>query len=322
MEETLIDKLNKDLKSAAIKLKPHEVRFLVDSYYLIQENRMRSNSQVREMAKIEEPHQLVGWFSENFTKLEDNLKKALDYYSASQHMGIWAREIVGIGPVISSGLMAHIDITKAPTVGHIWRYGGLDSTVRWNNRDGMLKELKDLFGNEKVNDQLVEKAARVFGRDKDTLKKNATNGKGLTLMSLATSLARRPWNASLKTLCWKIGESFVKVSGHDDDTYGKLYLSRKEYENSKNEAGDYQEQAEKALVRIGKNTDAYNYYKIGKLPPGHIHSRAKRYAVKIFLSHWFEEAYRHHYKTEPPAPFAIAILGHAHKISSPHSSRS
>jgi hypothetical protein len=29
-------------------------------------------------------------------------------------------------------LLARIDIVKAPTAGHIWRYAGLDPTVRWN----------------------------------------------------------------------------------------------------------------------------------------------------------------------------------------------
>ena len=47
--------------------------------------------------------------------------------------------------------------------------------------------------------------------------------------------------------------------------------------------------------------------------------RAKRYAVKLFLSHWFEEAYRTHYGTEPPKPYPIARLGHAHQVGGPTS---
>jgi hypothetical protein len=182
-------------------------------------------------------------------------------------MGIWAREICGIGPVISSGLIANIDITKAPTVGHIWRYSGLDPTSKW------------LKG------------------------------------------AKRPWNASLKRLCWIMGESFVKVSTNPKDVYGKLYVQRKAYEISNNNSGKL---APIATSRLQDDTSKKldpslrALLATGKLPDKALHERAKRWAVKIFLSHWHAEAYRQHYKTEPPLPYPIAILGHAHLIKPVH----
>lgn len=45
---------------------------------------------------------------------------------------------------------------------------------------------------------------------------------------------KRPWNADLKVLCWKMGESFMKVSGRDDAFYGKLYAKRKQFEIERN----------------------------------------------------------------------------------------
>jgi hypothetical protein len=44
--------------------------------------------------------------------------------------------------------------------------------------------------------------------------------------------------------------------------------------------------------------------------------------VKLFLAHYHEVAYKDHYKTEPPLPYAIAHLGHAHKIAVPTSESS
>jgi len=128
---------------------------------------------------------------------------------------------------------------------------------------------------------------------------------------------KRPWNAALKTLCWKIGESFVKVSNHPESLYGRLYLERKAQETSRNDNLEYRDQAVEKLKKfnIGKNTDAYKYYSIGKLPPGHIHARAKRYAVKIFLSHYHAKAYELEFGEKPPAPYPIAIMGHAHYIA-------
>lgn len=129
---------------------------------------------------------------------------------------------------------------------------------------------------------------------------------------------KRPWNARLKVLCWKLGESFVKVSNRDDDVYGKVYKIRKEYEQAKNEAGDYAEQATTILVKkkISKETDAYRAYIEGRLPPAHIQSRAKRYAVKLFLAH-LHEVWRKYEGLPVPLPYSLAILNHAHKINPP-----
>ena len=177
------------------------------------------------------------------------------------------RSIVGIGPVITAGFLAHIDIAKAPTVGHIWRFCGLDPTVRW---------------------------------DKGT---------------------KRPWNASLKRLCWIVGESFTKVSNHPDDTYGKLYQQRKEREIARNEAGDYAEQAAASLTakRFGDDTAAKKHYLAGKLPPARIHLRAQRWAVKIFLSHFHEVLFFVTYGERPPKPYVLDhVGGHVHRIEVPN----
>ncbi|MHB8069867.1 MAG: hypothetical protein ACYDIC_18395, partial [Desulfobaccales bacterium] len=79
---------------------------------------------------------------------------------------------------------------------------------------------------------------------------------------------------------------------------------------------EFRDQAVEKLKKfnIGKNTEAYKYYSIGKLPPGHIHARAKRYAVKIFLSHYHARAYELEFGEKPPAPYPLAIMGHAHYI--------
>ena len=131
---------------------------------------------------------------------------------------------------------------------------------------------------------------------------------------------KRPWNAALKTLCWQIGESFVKVSGREDDFYGKLYLKRKQQETAANNAGQFAEQARLKLERfnIGKDTEAYKAYSQGKLPPAHIHSRAKRWAVKLFLSHYHWVAWTLATGTPPAEPYAISILGHADYIAPPN----
>jgi len=59
-------------------------------------------------------------------------------------------------------------------------------------------------------------------------------------------------------------------------------------------------------------------YSKGILPPAHIHARAKRPIVKLFLSHWHKVAYQVHYGEKPPSPYAIEHLGHVHEIPVPN----
>lgn len=260
-----IIKLSKDLKNASKKLSDQEARYLVDTYYQIQEFRKATANQIRSMQETNEPTEVITWLLDNMKSLENQIKNALDTYTKAHPVGQWLQGITGIGPVISAGLLAHIDIEKAPTAGHIWSFAGLDPTKKWEK--GQI----------------------------------------------------RPWNAKLKVLCWKAGQSFVKVSNNDKDVYGKIYKERKAYEMEKNDNLEYKAQAEHILKtkKIGKETEAYKHYSEGKLPPAHIQQRAERYAVKIFLSHLQEFWYEEHYGEKPPKPFAIAILGHAHQIPRP-----
>jgi len=146
-----IKRLNRDLKKAAATLTATEARFLVDAYYQMQRDRIRAAHQARTLEEAGEPNQLLGWLFDNTAVLERNIKSALGTYSQNNPVGKWAESIIGIGPVISAGLLAHIDITKAPTVGHIWRFAGLDPTVVWKEGqkrpwNGALKRLCWIIG--------------------------------------------------------------------------------------------------------------------------------------------------------------------------------
>lgn len=127
---------------------------------------------------------------------------------------------------------------------------------------------------------------------------------------------KRPYAAHMKTLCWHIGQSFMKFSGRDQCYYGKLYLERKKYENDNNEAGKLAAYAAKMLAEknYDKTKETYKILASGKLPPGQIDARARRWAVKIFLSHLQQIWWELEFKEPAPKPFAVAHLGHAHII--------
>ena len=264
---TAVERLSRDIKKACANLGEGAARFLVDAYYREQKERITADAIVRQAKEAGEPVEAVEFIAEQHRRNENSIKSMLDTYTSASKLGAWCKSICGIGPVITAGLMAHIDIKKCATAGAIQRFAGLDPTLTW--------------------------------------------GKG----------EKRPWNAKLKTLVtFKLGESFVKVQNRDKDVYGHLFAEHKAMLQAKNEAGEFAETAKAILEskKLGKDTEAYKHYSQGKLPPAHIHARARRYAVKIFLSHFFEVAYEIEYGKRPPEPYAIAILCHAHKIEVPN----
>ena len=283
-----IVRLTRDLRNASITLGEREARFLVDAYYAMQRDRIRAAHQNRTLTDNTEPHDVLLWLQAQRDTIEKQIARALDAYSGGLAIGQWARSQVGIGPIIAAGLAANIyigewcevchsrkpedcaeavadpkrklkphdfrPVCSCPTVGHVWRFAGLDPTVVW-----------------KAN-------------------------------------TKRPWNGSLKRLCFLIGESFVKVSGYENAVYGHAYVVRKARETEKNERGDYADQAKRALAekKWRDDTTAKKSYEAGKLPPGRIHMRAKRWATKLFLAQYHQVAFEIAYKKPPPLPYILA----------------
>lgn len=97
------------------------------------------------------------------------------------------------------------------------------------------------------------------------------------------------YNPRLKVLMFKLGECFVKVSGNEKAYYGKVYKQFKQIEIDKNESGKYAEAAAKELAskKFRDDTETKARLLEGKLSDGHLHSRAKRKTVKMFLSHYW-----------------------------------
>jgi hypothetical protein len=291
VEAESVQRMSRDLATAMKTMSDEEARFAVDAYYMMQDDRKRASNQFRALGEDAEPNSLLGYLAEQSTTLENQVKRALDKYTEAHPMGKWMREVHGVGPVISAGLLAHIDIMKADTVGHIWRFAGLDPTSKWEKGQ------------------------------------------------------KRPFNAALKVLCWKAGQSFMKFSNDDKCYYGKIYRDKKRIEWERNLDGKLSDQ----VKEVAKSTDAWAWYngcydpaeikplldagmlqpdKLAKikheagrcvkmLPPAHIDARARRYAVKIFLYDLFAAWYRTAGRGTPPKPWIIEHGGHAHLVVPP-----
>ena len=344
--------LRKDLRAAAKLMSAAEARYQVDLYYQIQDFRKATANQIRSVEKTGEPILTIDWTFATMELMESTIKRALEEYTDAEPsgMGVYMKGVVGIGPVIAAGLLARIDIKKTRTVGGVWRFCGQDPTSVWLGKKGAQDAVEKHWNGKATPEENVARLATEYHRSIESLLKLARDEKGrITKASTIAALAKRPWDAAAKVLCWKAGESFTKLSGRDDCFYGQKYLERKAMEWEKNLTGAYSNQARDILAakQFGKDTTAYAWYsskmspslarrsldgqgdeisllkpqKVGDeipmLPPGHIHARAKRWAVKLFLSHVYEEWYRRVYKKEPPVIYSIAMMGHLHKIDPP-----
>jgi hypothetical protein len=259
----VVRRLHSDLLRAATTLGLKEARHLVNTYYAMEESRNAAGKQVRALSQSDEPHAVLAWLHRQDATVEKQIFRALDTWSDSIPVARWAKS-VGVGPVIAAGLAAHIDMSRCPTVGQIWRFAGFDPTQEWK--------------------------------------------KGM----------RCPWNADLKALCLKVGDSIARP-GDDGEFYRRLYLQRQAQEAAANHAGRFAGQAQRKLAHFKStgNANARTSYSQGQLPPAHVQARAKRWVVKLFLSHYHEVALRLSGQA-PVKPFGIEVLSGSRYIPPPN----
>ena len=330
----LVDRIKRDfldyVGTDIATLSRDETRFMVSQFYDLQENRMQSDNRIRALANQNAPKSALQFIRDQIYMSEKNVEKILTVFSDTQEIGQWAKSIPGVGPILSAALIAHIDITKAPTVGHIWSFAGLNPTSSWVGRTKS-EDLVEKFvtKGQKVTEEQIALIAEDSGRRADAIQQQLRSldpdapNNNMNKTALIKVLSRRPWNSELKVVCWKLGQSFQKVKGRDTkskgpDIYGTVYSDRKAYEIQKNEAGDYRDMALAKSKTVGRSTEAYKSYSIGKLPAGHLDARARRYAVKLFLAHYHHVAYELEYGTPPPKPYILdGDRGHTHYIAPP-----
>lgn len=298
--------LRKDLREAMTGLGREEARFLVDAYYSMQDARIRASHQERTLEKAEEPNAVLRWLAGQNETLEDQVKRALAYYSESEPLGKWAQSIIGIGPVIAAGLLAHIDIAKAPTAGHIWRFAGLDPTAKWEKGkkrpwNAALKRLCWLIGESFVKTSGNENAQ--YGpvyKDRKAIEIER-NERGEFQPQAQAALDSRKFGSDTEAKIWYEGRITAKNA-----------RAIREAEPSKRP---------KMLRELAGEPGSG----VQMLPPARIHLRATRYAVKLFLSHYQHVGHEMLHGQPPAHPYILSREGvdprhrqHTHFLAPPN----
>lgn len=196
------------------------------------------------------------------------------------------------------------------------------------NMDRFIDILIRSFIDEKaVTERIIQKVCSRTGRNRRVVdnglsnviesKKKKPKYINYTKEDMISYLSKPPYNSQAKQLVYLLGESFVKVSGKPNSLYGRLYKERKALEITRNDSGEYADQAAFYLndKKWGKDTESYKAYTEGKLPDVQIHRRAKRHAVKMFISHLFEAMYMNKYhRPMKDDIYPIAHLNHSDYI--------
>ena len=304
------------------EMSSHEARALVDLYYTMQELRKRIANQILAIergADVQPKHESADFLLSQAAVMEENAKLFLNVFVNSHPMAPWFNAVHGIGPVLAAGLLAHLGSRRVPpTVGHWWRFAGLDPSQKWLKSDELAKLWNEQTGDIEERTRVI---CKIVGRNPASVIRDATTNfrtgetTKLTKAKALKSLARIPFNRPLKTLCWKIADQMVKLGDRKDAHYAAYYRDRKAIEIARNQAGDRAEQAAKVLAAKPKHAQRAKYEN-GMLPDGHVDAMARRATVKLFLSHLHELWHEVDWGTPPTTkPFAISMQGHAHYIA-------
>lgn len=113
------------------------------------------------------------------------------------------------------------------------------------------------------------------------------------------------YNSQLRSMCWRLATSLMKAGGH----YYDYYVAKKDEEVARLTAQGVK------IVPASKlpKKDGKVYEPEGMISEGHIHNRALRRMIKLFLSHlWHVWREAEGLPTRPP--YVFEHLGHTHII--------
>jgi len=226
-----------------------DLKILVSIYYDIQDVRIRTANRLRNVeadygVDVDKLKQMEKRIAEEINRLIEDDAVYENFLS----------KIPGLGSVLSGGLLAYFDPSKARHVSSFWKYAGLHV----------------------VNGRAVE---RRYGQKID-------------------------YNPEARTLCWKIGKSFVRK---------RTPYYREIYDNEKKRLHEKIKEPEKDCPWY---EECIKKLKKRRKPPcdGHIDAMARRKMVKRFLAD-FWIVYRYYLGYEINKPYPVEKLGHKIEIS-------
>ena len=251
------------------------IRLLVDSYYGVQKVRVETANRRKALVKEGVPEYKVDMLHEIVDKkvldIEKDIQKHIIIFMKDQPIYTeWLKGVKGIAEILAGGLVSGIsDIGRFDTVSKLWKYCGMGLETRCDGCGKRLFEFnsqRDSWVEKRLtNIKLAYEKQKKLGDqkkkydEKEALKRIDKAICRCDNPSMVHDIQKRrrgdfiDYSPFMKTLCWKVGESFVKTKGG----YRKLYED----------------------FRVQEDRDHPDF------SDGRRYARAKRRTVKLFLAH-------------------------------------
>jgi len=257
-----------------------QLRFLVETMYDLQKVRIATSNRIKKYCEIADTTEaeLKEYHShadESYAENEKWMEKE-SFAIIKDHpiYDRWLSKVKGIGPRLSGGLLAWIDLYRATHVSSVWKYCGM-AVVTTRYHCGACKEEFPVADVPEFENGCPKCKGQLFRiGEADRRRRGEKLG----------------YNPGAKVLVWKIGNQFVKQG----DSYRKLYDHfRKEVEQRPCHKVHLDEKTKKPIPCF----DA------------HKHAKALRLTIKIFLSHYYIVG-RKIFGLPISDPFPFGVLGH------------
>ena len=250
---------------------------MVEMYYDFQNTRIRtSNRSLMNLERNKIPAEALKEYGvEDLFKTSKGFEKAIEKRIRQdlKNRPIYTEYlslIKGMGPVLSAGLIAWIQTpANYDNISKLWQNAGMGMNKYCEECNVWVYDQVEIPKTDREGNVKMTKAKRLSGKVKEC--PECKNGLHLKPhpQQKATGMQIN-WNPKFKTLCWKIGSSFIKQKASK-----AFYRAVYDDERAKIDAR-YPEADPKFMVR-GKARLQHN--------PKHHFEHAKRVAVKQFLGH-------------------------------------
>ena len=284
------------------------LRVLVEMYYDFQNTRIRtSNRSLMNLERNKIPAEALKEYGvEELFKTSVSFEKAIEKRIRQdlKNRPIYTdylELIKGMGPVLAAGLIAWIQTpANYDNISKLWQNAGMGMNQYCEECNVWVYADVEIPKTDREGNVKLTKAHRLSGKVKICPKcKNGLHLKPHPQQKAAGMQIN--WNPKFKTLCWKIGSSFIKQKA-SKAYYRALYDQERLKIDKK-----YPEADPKFMVR-GKARLQHN--------PKHHFEHAKRVAVKQFLGHlWL--TWRAMEDMTVREPFRPKGEAHIHQLSVP-----
>jgi hypothetical protein len=290
-----LDRIGQDVRVAALDMTIPEVRIIYRDYLGLQKFQQSTRAHVNYLKKEGIPNTAMKFIANNTNYIRQyQFTEIFDIWTDKFPEARWVKSINGFGPAVAAGLMCYCDFDKANNSSSFAQWAGLTPEAKKITKkcaDKLITDSMDQYGdNDSPTEDHLRWICKQVGYNFDVWHKFCRKqGQPYNWNKVYIALVIPKFSLNFHKVCIMIGNLIIKQR----NLYQDLYKFRRAWEEERNDAGEYAGRAAEQLQRFDYKPwkEPYKTYKRGYLPPGHIIARSKRWAIKMFLAHYYSVIY-------------------------------